>query len=112
MDKRKTIDDNTLRRVVQSRPQPDEPAFLTEKIMREVRREHERQLRRERRLFLIPIAVAILILLVVGCFAIVYVANAEFELTPIQQLVAILLPGFYLLYELQRWLCKKWEIPE
>ena len=104
MDKRKIIDDNTLRRVVQSRPQPHEPAFMTEKIMR--------QLRRERRLFLIPIAVAILILLVVGCFAIVYVANAEFELTPIQQLVAILLPGFYLLYELQRWLCKKWEIPE
>lgn len=112
MDKRKIIDDNTLRRVVQSRPQPHEPAFMTEKIMREVRREHERQLRRERRLFLIPIAVATLILLVVGCCAIVYVANAEFELTPIQQLVAILLPCFYLLYELQRWLCKKWEIPE
>ena len=112
MDRRKTINDDTLRRVVQSRKQPYEPAFMTEKIMREVRREQERLLRRERRLFFLPVVVVVVILLVVAGCAMVYVTRSGFELTPHEQLQAMLLGGLYLLYELQRWLCKKWNIPE
>ena len=110
MDQRKTISDSELRRVVQSRKQPLESAFMTEKIMREVRREQERMLRRERRLFFAPVVVAIVVLLALGAYAMVH--SSQTELTPRDEMGIMLLGVCYLLYELQRWLCRKWGIPE
>ena len=110
MDNRKTISDSELRRVVQARKQPCEPAFMTEKIMREVRREQERMLRRERRLFFAPVVVAIVALLAIGAYAMVHASQAV--VTSRDEMASMLLVGFYLLYELQRWLCRKWGIPE
>ena len=110
MDQRKTISDSELRRVVQSQKQPCEPAFMTEKIMRKVRREQERMLRRERRLFFAPVVVAIVALLALGAYAMVHASQAV--VTPRDEMASMLLVGLYLLYELQRWLCKKWGIPE
>ena len=110
MDQRKTISDSELRRVVQSRKQPFEPAFMTEKIMREVRREQERMLRRERRLFFAPVVVAIVALIALGVY--MMVRSSQAVVTPRDEMASMLLVGLYLLYELQRWLCKKWGIPE
>ena len=110
MDQRKTISDSELRRVVQLRKQPFEPAFMTEKIMREVRREQERMLRRERRLFFAPVVVATVVLLALGAYAMVH--SSQTARTPRDEMASMLLVGFYLLYELQRWLCKKWGLPE
>lgn len=110
MDNRKTISDSELRRVVQARKQPYEPAFMTEKIMREVRREQERMLRRERRLFFAPVVVAIVALIALGVY--MMVRSSQTVITPHDEMASILLVGFYLLYELQRWLCRKWDIPE
>lgn len=110
MDNRKTISDSELRRVVQARKQPYEPAFMTEKIMREVRREQERMLRRERRLFFAPVVVAIVALLALGAYAMAHASQTI--ITPRDEMASMLLVGFYLLYELQRWLCKKWGLPE
>lgn len=110
MDNRKTISDSTLRRVVQAQKQPYEPAFMTEKIMRKVRREQERMLRRERRLFFAPVVVAIVALLALGAYTMVHASQTI--VTPRDEMASMLLVGFYLLYELQRWLCRKWDIPE
>ncbi len=110
MDNRKSISDSALRHVVQSRPQPFEPAFMTEKIMREVRREQERMLRRERRLFFVPVVVTIVALIALGVY--MMVRSTQTVITPRDEIGIMLLGGFYLLYELQRWLCKKWGIPE
>lgn len=110
MDNRKSISDSALRRVVQSRPQPYEPAFMTEKIMREVRREQERMLRRERRLFFAPVVVAIVAFLALGVY--MMVRSTQTVITPHDEIGIMLLGGFYLLYELQRWLCRKWGLPE
>ena len=83
---------------------------MTEKIMREVRREQERMLRRERRLFFAPVAVAIVVLLALGAYAMVH--SSQTELTPRDESGSMRSAGLYQLYELQRWLCKKWNIPE
>ena len=96
--------------MVQARKQPCEPAFMTEKIMREVRREQERMLRRERRLFFAPVVVAIVALIALGVY--MMVRSSQTVITPHDEMASMLLVGFYLLYELQRWLCKKWGIPE
>ena len=110
MDNRKTISDSELRRVVQAQKQPCEPAFMTEKIMREVRREQERMLRRERRLFFAPVVVAIVALIALGVY--MMVRSSQTVITPRDEMASMLLVGFYMLYELQRWLCRKWGIPE
>lgn len=110
MDNRKTISDSELRRVVQAQKQPYEPAFMTEKIMREVRREQERMLRRERRLFFAPVVVAIVALIALGVY--MMVRSSQTVITPHDEMGIMLLGVCYLLYELQRWLCKKWGIPE
>lgn len=112
MDQPTIINEKELRRVLQSRTMPHEPAFMTERIMREVRREQERMLRRERRLVFLPAVVAILGLLAlgVGC----WIHTIQSDVTPTRQdtLIAAIIAVSYLLHELQRWLCKRWGLPE
>ncbi len=83
---------------------------MTEKIMREVRREQERMLRRERRLFFAPVVVAIVALIALGAYAMVHASQAV--VTPRDEMGIMLLGVCSLLYELHRWLGKKGGITE
>ncbi len=112
MDQPTIIDEKVLRRIIQSRTMPHTPAFMTERIMRKVRREQERMLRRERRLFFAPVVVAILALLALGIGCWLHIMQSHFTPTPRDKLLAAFLGVTYLLHELQRWLCKRWGLPD
>lgn len=113
MDQRRSLTDETLRRAVQERQQPFEPLCFTERTMRAVRRAHEQRLRRERRLFLLPVVVGVLLLIgsTIWC-------GHELAQLPAQAmswsdfLIGSVLLCCALLYLLQEILCRLWKIPK
>lgn len=112
MDQRKTISDKDLRRVIQRQKQTLEPPFITERIMQHVREVHQRKLRKERLFVFIPVVIGGLILCMSGLMLGMRYLQTATESTPHERLCAVCIIAGYLLYELQRQLCKRWGIPK
>lgn len=112
MDQRNELTDNELRRVVQSQPMPHAPAFLTERVMHLVRREHEKSLRRERVVFLLGVAFALLLMVGAGVGTLVRLAVEPQELRLLEKFIIAALVGALVLYEFHHFLCKRFGLPE
>lgn len=112
MDKRAKITETVLRDTLHKQPQPFEPPFFNERVMRAVRREQQRMLRRERQLLFVPVVVGILLLIGIGAWYLIHLSRMPVEaLTPSQFILLSMVGCGALLYLLQDWLCKRWGLP-
>lgn len=102
MDQRKELSESELRRVVQSYPAPHAPAFLTERVMARVRREQQRQIRRQARLLLLVTGVAVLLMLGVGAGLLMWLRESAASLSFFERVLLMFLPMGALLCDLHQ----------
>lgn len=112
MDQRKELSDSELRRVVQSRPMPYTPLFLTERVMNRVRREQGAQFRRQTRCLFWLTGVAVLLMVGVGAGLLVRLNEAVANLSFLGRCVLIFLLLGIFLCDLHRRLRRRLGIPE
>ncbi len=112
MDQRNKLNESELRRVVQSRSMPSPPLFLTERVMRLVRREQQAQFRRQVRHLFLLMGVAVVLMLGVGGAALVQLCNSATEFSLMERYLLIFILLGVLLYDLHRRLSRRLGIPE
>lgn len=107
MDQRKELAESELRRVVQSRPMPYPPLFLTERVMSCVRREKRAQFRRQARLLFLLTGVAVVLMLGVGGGLLMGLRELAASLTFFERTLLMFLPIGVFLCDLHRRLLRR-----
>lgn len=92
MDQRKELTESELRRVVQSRPMPYPPLFLTEKVMCRVRREQQAQFHRQTRCLFLLTGIAVVLMLGVGGGVLMRLRESAASLTFFECALLMFLP--------------------
>ncbi len=112
MDQRNELTERELRRVVQSRPMPYPPLFITERVMHRVRREQQMQFRRQVRFLFLLTGGAVVLMLGLGGGMLMWLSNAAADFSLVERcLLSFVLLGI-LLYDLHRRLRRRLGIPE
>lgn len=102
MDQRNRLSEEELRRVVQSRPSPIPPAFFNERVMAQIRQEHEKRLVLRRRIYLCCVAAAILTMLFIGLHNLIRMHLTPLVVTPFEQMLLTAFAVGLVLLEVQQ----------